>query len=115
MPKVTERAFGFSVPDGAPNPVTASRSTRAFCVEQARSGTASLYSRFLGIPADSLDSRRGHLNRRIWTGRLEEMVPREHMEAEVARLCEARRAQYFSEVTGREDARALRERGDRAG
>lgn len=62
---------------------------------------------FLEVPAASLASGQGHLNRRTWTGRLEDLVDPAHLEAEVRRVCAGNLARHFAEVGGLEEAREL--------
>jgi hypothetical protein len=64
-------------------------------------------ARFLDLPVESLDARRGYVNRSTWSGRLDSLVDRSCMDDSVRRVCGRNMARYFPEVSGIEDVPKL--------
>jgi hypothetical protein len=62
---------------------------------------------FLQIPSESLDTRRGRLNRSSWTGRLDSMVDGAYLSDMVGKICGGNMACHFPDVSGIDDVGRL--------
>jgi hypothetical protein len=62
---------------------------------------------FLQIPVESLDVRRGHLNRSTWSGQLDSLFDRKYLDDMVWQVCGDNMVRYFPEVSGVEDVSKL--------